>query len=296
MRIRYLAWIWPAFRTFFLIGMSYVVLYPMLTMLTYSFRTASDVLDPSVVWIPRSVTLDHIWTAWNKLKYAESFRNTVEIDVISTLLQVFSCALVGYGFAKYQFWGRGLLFGLVLFTIVVPPQTVTVPLYLQYRYFNPPGLGEINLLNTGWTFYLPSLFGVGLRSGLFIYIFRQFFRGMPNELLDAAKMDGSGHFRTFFRIMLPNALPAIMTVFLFSFVWHWNDFALSSMFLHNKHQTLSLMLAKGIDMLGRNINQDPVTLIVANASALLVAIPPLIVFAVAQRYFIESVERTGIKG
>jgi multiple sugar transport system permease protein len=285
--------IWSVYRTLFIIGMSYIILFPLLKALLGAFRTPGDYMDPSVVWIPRHVTLDNIKSMAALM--VQPFKNTIRIEVVSTVLQVLSSCVVGYGFARFKFKGRGLLFGLVLFTIIVPPETVSIPSYVQFRFFQPLGFGPtINILHTAWTIYLPAIFGVGFRSGLFIYIFRQFFKGMPAELEDAARMDGCGTFQTFLRIMLPNAVPPLLTVFLFSVVWNWNEYLFAGMYLGQENKTLATWLYNGTST-GLPA-ENPGQYVQNYAAALLFILPLLLMFIVAQKYFIESAERTGIKG
>lgn len=299
---------WAIFRTLLLIGMGYVILYPLLSMISKAF-SGDYIRSATVVWIPKKFTLENIQTAMKFLKYRVSLFNTMELGIVSAILQIISCSLAGYGFARYKFKGREILFGMVIFTIIVPPQTYIIPTYIKYHFFNFFGIGNIlklfglpgtvNLINTDWTFWLPSMFGMGLRSGLFIYIFRQFFRGLSKELEDAAKIDGCNALTTYFRIMLPNALPACLTVFLFSFVWHWNDYYLSNMMFQIKNEPLSVLIFREHDfargLSGYNVDNYDMKYML-NASVLLTIAPVLILYIFAQRYFIESVDKVGVKG
>lgn len=175
------------------IGLIYVILYPILYMLSTTFRTDADSLDPSVVWIPKHVTLNNLRQAFVSMKYLNSLWNTVSVMLVSALLQVGVTAVVGYGFARFKFRFKKLLFALVLFTIVVPAQTTIIPVFVGFSNFDVLGIVRLinaltgadiilRLTNTPLVMYLPALFGMGIRSGLFIYIFRQFFRNMPKEL------------------------------------------------------------------------------------------------------------------
>lgn len=291
--------VWSIFRFLLLLGLCFILLYPVLYMLSTAFRPISQLKDPSIVWIPKSLTLDNVKAAIEAMDYFEGLKNTLKVGVVSAILQTISCAVVGYGFARYKFRERNLLFALVLFTIIVPPQTIIIPSYMNFRFFNFFGL-EFNLLNTPWTFYLPSIFGTGLRSGLYIYIYRQFFRGMPEELESAAKIDGCGPFQTFWRVMAPNAKPVFLTVFLFSVVWHWNDYYLSVMYFNND-LPLSVALTQlrsGLELmgLGRGWSDPSVIRAYLQAGSLLTIFPLLVLYTLAQRYFTESLERTGIVG
>ena len=307
---------WALFRTFIILGMSFVLVYPILYMFSMSFRSLVDMYDPSVVWIPRNFTLENMRGAMKAMKYWTSLWNTVTLDVVSSVMQVFVCAIVGYGFARFKFKGRGLMFGLVIMTIVVPVQTILISLYGTYRNFDLFGIlsvynwfGElfmgasfepvyISLLNNHLVFYLPALFGTGIRAGLYIFIYRQFFRGLPKELEEAAWIDGCGKFKTFWRVMLPNATAVFITVFLFSLVWYWNDYFNSSMFISDV-PTISTMLAslQGGGLEGVTSTTDPLQKATyVQAGALLSIAPMLILYIIFQRQFTESIERSGIVG
>ncbi len=292
------------FRYALLIGLAFIILYPLFYIVSMAFREARDILDPSVTWIPRHFTMQNIIDAFEAMRYPQALWNTISISVVSSLLQLCSCAVVGYGFARFRFKGKSLFFGLVLLTIIIPPQIIFIPTYLMYSHYDFFGLttalfGEqayVNLIDTNWTMYLPAALGVGIRSGLFIFIFRQFFRGLPKELEDAAYVDGCGHVRTFLRVIVPNAGGAFLTVFLFSLVWYWNDYYYMSMYF-NKTQNISIAL-QGLtrnlsDLLMQNTNETSVR---AQAGCLLTILPLLIVFIFLQKYFTEGLERTGIVG
>lgn len=271
--------------------MCFILLYPLLYMFSMSFRVTDDLYDPSVIWIPKTLTLENLKTVFEVMEYPKSLKNSLLLDVGSSLIQLISCAAVGYGFARFEFKGKGLLFGLLVFSIIIPPQILANPLYILYK--------EYKLLDTFFSFYLPAVFASGIRSGLFIFIFRQFFRGMPSELEDSAYVDGCGPYMTFVRIILPNASAALITVFLFSIVWYWNDFFYTNMFFSNT-KTLTTALyniraelhtATGVSV------SDPIALNAKlQAGCLFIVSPILLVFVVLQKYFTESLERTGIVG
>ena len=212
--------IWKIFRFFLLIGICYIFLFPVLYMISVAVRSPDTVNDPSIVWIPRGISFGSIKTAIEILEYPRAITTTAVIAIGSTAASLISCTLVGYGFARYNFKEKGFMFAMVLLTIIVPPQTTIISSFINYRNFNFFGImkllhavipavpAQISLINTVWTFILPALFASGLRSGLFIFIFRQFFAGMPKDLEEAAMIDGCGAFRTF--TILP---PLILYIF-----------------------------------------------------------------------------------
>ncbi|MCX7715447.1 MAG: carbohydrate ABC transporter permease [Clostridia bacterium] len=301
-------WVWALFRTALLIGLGFIIIYPLLSMLSYSFN--GDFMGNSTfVWIPQRFTMENMQLAWKFLEYPESVKNTLFIAVGSSILQIISCSLAGYGFARFDFKGKNILFLLVVLSIIVPPQTYIISTYLDYKFFSFFGIGNIGklfggkawtvpLTNTYFSFWVPSMFAQGLRGGLYIFIFKQFFAGMPKELENAAKIDGCNALNTFIKIMLPNAGSACLTVFLFSFVWHWNDYYVSNMMFQTKNEPLSVVIFRQSDFMrmmtgySGEVNYQ----FILNAAVLLSTIPLLILYAVAQKYFIESVAKVGVKG
>lgn len=302
---------WVLLRTFVLIGLAFILVYPLLYMVSMSFRDVVDLYDPSVVWIPRNYSIQAIQGALKAMNYWEALYNTITIDVVSSLIQVAICAIVGYGFARFKFKGRGIAFAAVIMTIIVPIQTILIPLYINYRFFSVFGILDVysliigksvsvNLLNQPMVFYLPAIFGMGIRSGFYIFMYRQFFRGLPKELEEAAWIDGCGKFKTFYKVMLPNAKSIIITIFLFSLVWYWNDYFNTSMFL-SKVPTistqLSLIRSDGMANLGFNTRGDELAMTTyIQAGCLISIIPMLILYMFTQRQFTESIERAGIVG
>jgi multiple sugar transport system permease protein len=292
--------IWSLVRALYIAGVGFIILYPLLVKLSSAFMTEFDLFDPTVRWIPRHFTLHNLTEAFTWMKYPEAFRNTFTLVMVVSILQLASCTLVGYGLARYELRGGSILLGLVVFTLIVPPQMIMVPLYLNFRFFNLFGLlGEsgINLLGTLWPLVLMSATGTGLRNGLYIYIMRQFFKGMPRDLEEAAYVDGAGPYRTFFSVMLPGTVPALVIVFLFSFVWQWNDMFYTSITMGN-----ATLLSKTLTELGSQYSQyykdvsTQYAQLLNNTGSLLFLAPLLILYAFMQRFFIESVERTGLVG
>ncbi len=304
--------LWALFRLALLFGLSFVLLYPLIYMVSIAFRQPIDMANPAVIWIPRHITADNIKDAFTFMDYPKSLWNTVRLGLVSSLLQVISCSLVGYGFARFDFKLKGLAFALVIFTIVVPPQVVYVPTYMMYKQFDIFGIMKligtvigqdirINLLDSSLTLYLPAMFGVGIRSGLFIYIFRQFYRNLPRELEDAAYIDGCGHFQTFLKIIVPNAKAAFLTVILFSIVWYWNDYYYISMYFSNV-KTVSTALAGLMDAFTTDVSfeairTDPYMITTRlQAGCLLTILPMLLLYILLQKHFTEGIERTGLVG
>ena len=217
--------VWSVFRFIVLLGVCYILMFPVMYMLMTSIRPAASVYDPSIIWIPKSLTLENFIMAISAMKYERSLVLTLAICIVSTIFQVLSCSLVGYGFARFKFKGNTFLFGVVILTLIIPPQNLVIPMYLNYY--------KLHLIDTVLSFYLPAMTATGIRAGLCILVFRQFFKTMSREIDEAAKIDGCGAIRIFFKVTLPNAKPAFITTALFSIVWYWNDSVLSSMFFNS---------------------------------------------------------------
>lgn len=287
-----------------LLSLGFIFIYPVLYMIATSLMGPEDLVSPEVVWIPTGFDVDNYYFAAWGLRFGDALRSTAFLSVAAAVAQAASCAIAGYGLARYRFPGHGALFLLVVFTFLVPPQTIIVPLYIQFARYGWQG-SYLPLL-------VPSFLGQGLRGALFVIIYRQFFSTLPWELDDSARIDGIGGLRIFTKIMLPLSRSTILVVFLFSFIWHWNDFYLSAIFLDPAKSTLSVRL-QGIwtdvrktfvsagrvyhTAQGTNPYFEAVTARnegVGMAACVLVVFVPLLVYVVLQRYFTESIERTGL--
>lgn len=283
-----------------LISIGFVYLYPLLYMISRSFMTVSDLLDSSIQWLPTSVYFDNYKNAARAMDFWKTFKDSVLVAGIPTLINVVVCATVGYGFARYEFPGKKVLMGLLIFSFILPPQITMMPTYAFYT--------DIGIVNSLKAFIIPSILGQGLKAQIFILIFWQFFRQVPQALIEAAKIDGAGHFKSFARISIPSAAPAILVVFLFSIVWYWNESYLTQLYvvgmLQDSESALSTLVVslKTFDTAySTAASQSGGTMVSINenikmAGTMLSILPLLIMYFVLQRQFVESVDRTGITG
>lgn len=281
---------------FILINLAFVFLYPFIQVFVKSVKSAEDLMNVTVTWIPQSPQLaDNYSRAATALKYGRFLLNSLLLTVIPTVGAVFSAALTGYGFARYRFKGRGLLFVLVLLTLIVPPQTVVIPRYEMYNSFNwldpeQPYLSWLPLI-------LPSLFSNGLKGGLFVFIYRQTFRGIPLELEEAARLDGCGMFRTYFSVALPLAGSATLVTSILSIVWQWNNYFEPQVFITLDSMWPLTMRLSNIFTYYYESAQDAFSTYnsaIVAAATVLVMLPMVIFYAFVQRLFIKGVERTGL--
>lgn len=295
-----------------LFGLCFLIIQPLLDKLSVSFMEQRDLYDGTVISIPRHFTLENYRLTGRLLSFWPSAFQTLGIVITASLLQISACTLAGYGFARYKFPLKNFWFLCVMLIIVVPPQTIMASLYLNFRFFDVFGLfrlfgaAPVNMLNSVAGYWLLSAGGMGLKSGLYIFMLRQYFRGAPKELEEAASVDGCGRFMTFARIMLPDAAPMLTSCFLFSFVWQWTDSFYATLFLTNYK-----MLSSGLGGLAERlaewwaaVNSSVLSGGVAPmaytqaiiATGMLMCLAPLVLLYLgAQKAFVESLSQTGIK-
>lgn len=282
-----------------LFGLGFIILYPIAYMISLTFREPAEMLDPTVVWIPKTFTLDNIKQVYSMLGYTQGAIMSAVLSLSCTVLQCFTCSLAGYGLARFKFRGRTLFFFVAIFTLIVPPQSIMMPTYINYANFT--AATGIPILDTAWSLILPALFGAGLRSGLFIFIFRQFYRNMPGELEEAAYIDGCKPIAAYWRVIFPNTGAVLLTAFIFSLVWYWNDYFNVSLYFNNA-RPLSVLVGTFSDFLYTARNEQgqaftaAETLTYLQTACLLFITPVLVLYAFLQKYFTQSVVRSGIVG
>ena len=273
-----------------LISIGFVYLYPILYMISTAFKSSSDIVNPAVSWVPTELYTGNFKRAFKVLRYFEVMKDSLLVTLIPAIIQTAVCSFIGYGFAKFNFKFKGIILVLVILTFIIPAQVYMIPKYQLFY--------QLKLLNTPWAIILPSIFGQGLNSALFILIFFQFFRMIPNSLNEAAEIDGAGPYRTFFTIAIPLASQAFLICFLFGFVWYWNETYMLSLFASdypNLQIRLSSFVAEYTEMYKDEtmlkLNEG-----VRLAATLLILIPMLIVYLFMQKWFVEGIERSGITG
>ena len=231
-------------RAAILIGVGYVILSPVIGIIVNSISSNKDAYNPMVFVLPQFPTLERYALAIERMNYFPTMFRDLLYTLTLTALQLLVCSMVGYGFARFDFPMKKLLFGCVVVMIVIPAHTIMLPLYMTFKSFDPFGIvsaikGTPGFMGTVVPMYIMTLLGCGVRSGLYIYIFNQFFRGLPKEIEEAALVDGCGVWYTYFRIMLINAMPAVITVAVFSIVWQFNDTFYAKLFLISEDVVIS---------------------------------------------------------
>ena len=298
-------WLWAIFRTVLIIGLGFMIIQTVIMQLSSSFKSISDLYDGSVYLIPKNPTLYNYRRVWEYLEYPLRFVNSLLYCGGCSLLQLASCTLVAYGLARFKFKGRGIVMGMVIFTLIIPPQTVLLSLYLQFQYFSPlsiftlgMSLKGINLIGTPWPLLIPSATAVGFKNGLYIFMLRQHFKNLPKALEEAASIDGCGAFQTFFRVVLPGALPMMASILLFSFVWQWNDYFYTTILTPGMKIFTTVLSGTGssIARMDGQVIGNMQNMLYDSAAFVLFIIPLIVLYLFTQKGFVQSIERSGLVG
>lgn len=255
-----------------------VMIAPFLWMISTSFSSPQDTFTYPVKWIPSPILFDHhlkVWTGPDG--FVTYYANSLKISVISSVGAVFLAALAAYGYAKIDFPGKNLFFLFSLSMMMIPPQILFVPKFIMFEW--------IGIYNTHGALILPGLFTI-----FGVFMLRQFFLSIPNEISDSAMIDGAGHFRIFFQIMLPLAKPALATFTIIDFSWHWNDYEHALVFLLDRSLfTIPLGLQNFIDVNYVDYNG----MMAASSAAIL---PMIIIFLIGQKFIIQGISSSAVKG
>lgn len=299
--------LYSIFRMALLIFIGYLVLYPVIYMISSSVKPANAYLDPSVVFIPKTFTFEYYKLALKTIDYFNSFKSTIIYEILSAFIEIAMCSFIAYGMARFEFKGKFIFNVLLIVLILVPPQIIIIPMMMNYSQLDIFGFFglvnqltgidlRVNILGTSLTFYLPSLFGVGLRSGIIIYIYIQFFKKLPKELEEAAWIDGAGLFKTFFSIALPSSSVVFTTVTIFALVWHWNDYYLPIMYLSENFPLATQIYDINNLLTMQHVYDGFPAISTKSAACFLFVLPLLFVYLILQKKFVQSIDRVGITG
>ena len=326
------------FRLVLLIGISYVVLFPFFSKITGSMMAPEDFADATVRLIPKNVSFDIYKAIWTENHYLEAFKNTLLLSTSAALLQTFVCCFVAYGLAKFKFKGNGLIFLAVIFSLTIPHQTLQFSLSEKFtnfdilgimQFFNGGGinilgifkynnefLSSIDIIPDAWERFIDgyamnltdsfaplivlSICGLAFKNGLYIFMLRQFFRGVPDELEESAYIDGSGIMRTFFTIILPLSIPMMITVFLFSFSWQWTDEFYVNLFMpgsdtvmwNDIYEKVPTSLSQLMDVVDTDVGMYKTA--IRNTGGLMIIAPLIVMYLFCQKYLVQGIERSGL--
>ncbi|MBE6700623.1 MAG: carbohydrate ABC transporter permease [Ruminococcaceae bacterium] len=304
--------VWKLFRYLLLIGISYIILYPFIAKIFGSFMSTEDLVDATVRLIPKYPTLDTYKYIIRENSYFEAFFNTFVLSVLCAFVQTLICSVIGYGLAKFKFRGNKLVFMAVILTMIVPHDTIKLSMYMNFKFFDVFGIygfisnlfnleaSSLDLVNTYWPLVILSLGGIAFKNGLYIFMMRQFFKGVPDELEEAAYIDGENTFGTFVKIILPISIPMMITIFLFAFSWQWTDNFYTELFFTRSGAILMPSIVHVPQTLSEVANSftagDLYQSCIRNTCGLMVILPLILFYSYMQRYLIQGIERSGIVG
>ena len=278
-----------------ILAVGFIFLYPIFIMTAESAKDIYDLVNPLVKWFPTKIYVTNFTRAWSVLGGLKTLLSSGAYMLLVAICQTASSAAIGYGFAKYDFRMKKPLFLLMVATFIIPDQVTFMPNYLMYKSFG--------MLKTIMPFLLPAIFGQGIKNAIFILIFYQFFRMLPKALDEAAEIDGAGNFRIFAGINLPLAVPAIVVIFIFSFVWHWNETYLADLYFEDAIRTFPLALANFTEYFQKMFPVDdpnnPLLRMnegVRMAGTLISILPLLVMYIFVEPKLVESLDRAGITG
>lgn len=298
-----------------ILGLCFIILYPFIRLVPSVLSNIEDLGNPNVIWIPEEFSIVSFKGA-ARMVMPEGIMTMVKSVLYALaimVIQVFISAMTGFTMARVKYKFSGLLFVLVALTFLVPRQSLLLAQYIYFNHFDAMGIlrlfhTEYNLINQPVTLYLMALLGFGVNQSLFILIFSQFFKNIPKELEEASLIDGCGFYKTYFRIMLPNAVPAIVTVAILAFVWNYGDTYYTRYFDPNGPYMASKMALTFVDankqtLLDRvriwynaPMTTDMTFDALKQAGALIFLAPLLVLYLFAQRWLVENLENSGLVG
>lgn len=259
------------------VALALVFAFPFIVMVATAFKTNGEIFSAPPVLLPQTWTLEHFETAINQFPFWRYLGNTMMLAALSVIGTLIASPLVAYSLAKLNWPGRDALFICVLATMMLPPQVTLIPIYMMWN-----GIGATNS-------YVPLIVPTLLGTPFFIFLIRQFLMSIPNELIEAAKMDGASEFRVYWDIVLPIARPALVTSAVFQFVWTWTDFLNPLIYLNDESSyTLSIGLYSFLGSHG--VQWGPLM-----AACVLFTLPAVVIFIFGQRYFIGGVAAGALK-
>ena len=266
-----------------------LMMIPFFWMFLTSLKTRAEVFSAAPLSLPSGPHWDNYATMWNAfgdVTFGNFFLNSVKLASLNTIGQVIACSMAAYAFAVIPFRGRGVIFGVLLATLIIPFQVVLVPNFILWRNLPHPASESGNFIGT----QEPLWVGAFLGGAFGIFLLRQFFLAIPVELADAARIDGANHWQIFRRVYLPLARPAIATLAIFEFMWSWNDLINPLIYLrHIDQYTTTVGLAF---FEGQFVGKWPEMM----AGAMVSLLPMIILFVIAQKYFVRGIALTGLKG
>ncbi len=284
-----------------LIAISYVFLYPLIRMLSMSFMSKADIIDPEVIWVPTSITFANMDVATFVMDLPKSLWGTLWVTTLLAVTQTVVTALSGYALARYDFKFKKMWFMFILITFIIPLPIVIIPRIMMFVSIQEQFM--VQMIGTIKPQLYMAILGQGINSAIAILIFYNFFKMIPFSLDEAAQIDGATSFQVFYHVILKMSITAITIVFLFSFVWNYNETYATNTFIRSGIDLLSIKLATfdgNFVRLGTSIpgqaGEARINEAYKMAATFLSMLPLLIIYLFAQKQFIEGIENTGITG
>jgi multiple sugar transport system permease protein len=295
-------WIYRSAVYVLLISISYVFLYPLLRMFSMTFMSSADLINPEIDWVPQNWSFTNLRVAWSVMNMPSTIFNSLWFSGSLALAQTFVSALTGFAFARYQFKFKHFWFLMVLLSFVIPVPLVLIPRWMMFT--TVQNLTGFKLIGTIYPQLLMTMFGQGVYSAILILIFFNFFKMIPLSLDEAARIDGASSWQVFFHIILKMSIPTIATVFLFSFVWNYNESYITSTFVRTAMRLMPLQLSLFDSIFERMSAAVPgapggqfrINESFKMAATLITMAPMMIMYIFVQKQFVEGIEKTGITG
>ncbi|MBQ3064560.1 MAG: carbohydrate ABC transporter permease [Clostridia bacterium] len=329
--------LWYIFRLLLLIGIAFVILKPFYTIVIRSFMAPADFMDTTVVNVPRGLSAAIYKSIIVDIGYFKTFFLTLALSLGCALLQTLSCALIGYGVAKFKFKGAKLVFLMVVLSLAIPHGTMQSAIFYRFQHLDIFGIfnflaggartgiegidavlskihilpdnfvGGISTIKSVIPLFLLSMTGLAFKNGLYVFMLRQFFRGVPDELEESAYLDGANTLRTFVQVILPLSIPMLITVFLFAFCWQWtDDFYIPLFFMADRPALMTYLPqasqnipASLVSIFKEATAQSPSASYrqaITYACGLMASAPLIVLYLFCQKYLVQGIERSGIVG
>lgn len=256
---------------------AFMYLFPILWLLLSSLKPGSELFSYPLTFWPENLTFDGYKYSWSTMEFIKYFWNTLVVTITTTILTVLASATCGYALAKYQYWWLNVFFICILATTMLPTEVIMNPTFTV-------------ILNMGLYDSLAGLIIPSINTATGIFMFRQYFMTVPNDLIESARMDGAGEGRIFFRLMLPIAKPIIITLAIFSFQWRWNDYIWPLIVLSDPNKYTVQIALRSI------VGAENIDWVLLLSSSIISLLPMVLIFIVFQRYIMDTEVSTGIKG
>ncbi len=279
----------------FLVAISYVFLYPIIEMLSKTFMSMDDIVSPEIIWVPTSLSFENLEVAWRVLSMPKTLLHSTLFSSLQALFQTIVATLTGYTLARYNFKLKKLVLVAILITFILPTQSLIIPQFMMFTRIRE--ITGFQLIGTVYPQIMMAMFGQGFNSAILILIAYNFFRKIPKDLYEAAQMDGANTLQTFWNITVKLSSTTIFVVFMFAFIWNWNETLYTTTFVRGNVDFLTTQLSGFDALFERNGGaNNPINDAYKMAGSLIAITPLIILYVITQRKFVEGIESAGMTG